>query len=348
MSNGEISETWDPRHFPSQGPYAILTSLPRGINSKVLLVGPKDSAPPDFSLSYGIPVNFTSIGAAMAAIPLLDPDVNNPVTQWTILVTPGYYPEVIKFKPFVNVVGLVKEAVIIAGQTEDIGPLRSQVYLCSRSLLTNVTLAIRPKSEQGDFVVRGHDVHTYSSGQHVGNIHFLGLSNVDFFCFRHPKDPKPKGGLIKFDGDWSTVIFKDVGGNYEAPERYGIQLFGRFQNADCHFINCFFDALFLNDEGGLMAIRNCYEVHLRNSLLRVNYLNGRGTKPITAVKISKRPVSSDELTHVAIEGSSLYGPGPSVLDIGKNTVCFFRHSWTESKSGPGQFVASRSDGIGNA
>jgi len=89
-------------------------------------------------------------------------------------------------------------------------------------------------------------------------------------------------------------------------------------------------------------------VHLRNSLLRVNYLNGRGTKPITAVKISKRPVSSDEPTHVAIEGSSLYGPGPSVLDIGKNTVCFFRHSWTESKSGPGQFVASRSDGIGNA
>src|SRR5438876_11925427 len=103
MSNGEISETWDPRHFPSQGPYAILTSLPRGINSKVLLVCPKDSAPLDFSLSYGIPVNFTSIVAAVAAIPLLVHDVNNPVTQWSILVKPGYYREVIEFKPFVNV-----------------------------------------------------------------------------------------------------------------------------------------------------------------------------------------------------------------------------------------------------
>jgi len=285
----------------------------------------------------------------MATIPLVDPDVGNPVNQWTILLTPGYYPEVIKFKPFVNVVGLLKEAVIIAGPTEDIDGVRSQVYLCSRSLLSNVTLGIRPDSEPDDFVVQGYDVHTYRSGPNAGNVHFLGLSNVDFFCFRDPNGPKPAGGLIKFDGAWSTVILKDVGGNYEAPANYDIQLFGRFRNADCHFVNCFFDALFLDDGGGLIDIRDCFEVHLRNSLFRVNYINGEGTKPITAVRTSKTPGYPDyDWTHVHIEGSSLYGPGSCVLDIGENTTCFFRHSFTDSKTGSGKFVVSKSDGIGNA
>jgi hypothetical protein len=226
-----------------------------GINSHVLTVGP-----PDFRLGYGLPVDFSSIGTAMDVIPLFDADLpannprwHNPVEQWTILVTPGYYPEVIRFKPFVNVVGLVKEAVIIAGQTPDIGPKNAQVYLCSNTLLSNVTLAIRGDSQQGDFVVRGYDANVYPLGHQSRpeDVHFLGLSNVDFY----PYPPFPEtghplgGGLIKFDGNWRTVIFRDVGGNYDAPEGYGIELTGRsanagqIGNADCHFINCFFDAL---------------------------------------------------------------------------------------------------------
>lgn len=317
-----------------------------GINSHVLTVGH-----PDFRLGYGIPVDFTSIGAAMDAIPLLDPDQHNPVEQWTILVTPGYYPEVIRFKPFVNVVGLLKEAVIIAGQANDIGPLRAQVYLCTRSLLSNVTLAIRGDSEEGDFVVRGYDVNVYPDGhQYAGNVHFLGLSNVDFFPFPpFPPSGHPQGGgLIKFHGNWRTIIFRDVGGNYDAPQGYGIKLSGQFQNADCHFINCFFDALFLNGEGGFIHSTDCYEVHLRNSLVRVNYLNPAISKPISAVKITKTPgATDDQLTNVIIEGSSLYGPGPSVLDIDRNTVCFFRHSSTDSRSGSGEFITSGPNGVGN-
>jgi len=364
MSNGEISERWDPSQYPSQGPYAIIAALPRGINSKVLMVGPPESAPPDFSRNYGIPVNFTSIAAAMATIPLFDPDLpfghpdfHDPRDQWTILLTPGTYPEVIRLKPFVNVVGLLKEAVVIAGRLDNHWPVRAQVYLCTRSLLSNVTLHIRDDSEPDDFVLRGYDGHTYSSGPNAGNVRFLGLSNVDF---QNPSGhPLQSGGLIKFDGnDWRTVIFRDVGGNYDAPKDYGIELKGGFQNADCHFINCFFDALFLNHqhegrEGGFIHIEDCHEVHIRNSLIRVDYpleLFKAGIIPaISAVKTSSSSGSPDkQWTHVLIEGSSLYGPGESVLNVGPNTTCFFRHSFTDSKTGTGTFKVSPPDGIGNA
>jgi hypothetical protein len=330
--------------------------IPRlfGVNSHVLTVGS-----PDFPLGYGIPVDFSSISAALDAIPLFDPDLppsdpnwHNPVEQWTILVTPGYYPEVVRFKPFVNVVGFQKEAVIIAGQAPDVGPLGAQVYLCSNSLLSNVTLAIRGDSGQGDFVVRGYDVNAYPGGPHAGDVHFLGLSNVDFF----PYPPFPPagsghplgGGLMRFDGNWRTVIFRDVGGNYDAPEGYGIELAGQFQNADCHFINCFFDALYMsgNAAGGFVHIRDCFEVHIRNSLIRVGYASPQGGDvPISAVTTTRGP--NDGLTNVLIEGSSLYGPGGSVLDVGANTFCFFRHSSSDSRSGDGTFIASGSDGIGN-
>jgi hypothetical protein len=305
-------------------------------------------------------VRADGIGAAMDAIPLFDPDPppkakpHNRVEQWTILVTPGYYDEVIRFKPFVNVVGLLKEAVTIAGQSHDAGHHAAQIYLCSNTLLSNVTVAIPGNSQPGDFAVRGYDVNTYPGNRrYYDDVHFLGLSNVDFSRFPpRGSEPGQPGGLIKFDGGWRTVIFRDVGGNYEAPDGYGIELVGRQvpeQNADCHFINCFFDALFLNDEGGFIHITDCFEVHLRNSLVRVNYKKVRRIRtkkqrpPITAVKTT----STGRRTQVLIEGSSLYGPGPSVLDVGENTVCHFRHSSTDSKSGNGMFIASGPDGIGD-
>lgn len=184
--------------------HGILPRLP-GVNSHVLTVGA-----PDFPLGYGISVDFNTIGAAMEAIPLFDPDLlpsdpnwHNPVEQWTILVTPGYYPEVLRFKPFVNVVGFQKEAVIIAGQFADVGPLGAQVYLCSNSLLSNVTLAIRGDSVQGDFAVRGYDVNTYPSGQHGGDVHFLGLSDVDFF----PTRPSlPRATVSRWAGACSSLM----------------------------------------------------------------------------------------------------------------------------------------------
>lgn len=97
--------------------------------------------------------------------------------------------------------------------------------------------------------------------------------------------------------------------------------------------------------GGFIHIHDCAEVHIRNSLIRVGYSDPKGTVPISAVTIRKSP--DERLTNVLIEGSSLYGPGDSTLDIGANAICFFRHSSSDSKTGDGTFIASGLDGIGN-
>jgi hypothetical protein len=190
-----------------------------------------------------------------------------------------------------------------------------------------------------------------TSTENSGNVQFLGLCNVDFQ--NASGHPLKGGGLIKFQGDdWRTVIFRDVGGNYDAPEGFGIELEGKLQNADCHFINCFFDALFLKSEGGFIHVTDCHEVHLRNSLVRVGHLKSlravRLRPPITAVKTTRTPGDNepDWKSSVLIEGTSLYGPGSSVLDIGENTVCYFRHSFADSKTGLGKFRVSKPDGIG--
>jgi hypothetical protein len=351
MSNHKLSGKWHSIEDSSQEPHAIIAALPRGINSKVLIVGPPELAPPDFSHAAGIPFNFTSIGAAMASIPLAA-NPEKPADQWTILVTPGVYEEVIRFKPHVNVVGLLKEAVIIKGGPENHLGVRAQVYLCTRSLLSNVTLHISENSQPRDFVVRGYDVNGYTDHDvQRENVRFLGLCNVDFQ--NASAHLLSAGGLIKFEGnDWRTVIFRDVGGNYDAPEGFGIELFGRGQNADCHFINCFFDALHMGGRlgGGFIHIRDCVETHIRNSLIRVGYMSPDeisglpvGTSPISAVKTTQ----TEYATNVLIEGSSLYGPDPSVLDLGDNTLCYFRHSSSDSRSGNGKFHISKPDGIGD-
>ena len=87
--------------------------------------------------------------------------------------------------------------------------------------------------------------------------------------------------------------------------------------------SCFFDALFLAGDGGFIHVSDCFEVHLRNSLVRVNYLDPAVKIPIWAVKTTMTAMASDR-TNVIIEGSSLYGPCRSVLDVGDNTFCFFR------------------------
>jgi hypothetical protein len=38
----------------------------------------------------------------------------------------------------------------------------------------------------------------------------------------------------------------------------------------------------------------------------------------------------------------------NVFDIGEHTICFFRHSSADSKSGNGRLITSGPDGIGNA
>jgi len=298
------------------------------IDSRILTVGPPGSD--GSSTSFGVSVDFTSINAALDAIPTLTPDDPNHsfVDRWTIVVMNGFYPEEIRCKPYVNIVGVNKESVYIQAppgrDRERDDPRLANVYLSSLSLVSNVTLLSASDAMGDDVTVWGLDRY----GNQRGDVYALGLSNVDLW-------PAPPCKLIRMEGNWHTAIFRDVGGNYTAPDGYGIELIGQFnggnnQNADCHFSNCFFDALFMSGDGpgGLFWVQDCFEVHLRNSLVRVNYVpNPPSLEPIAAVKTNK---NSPGWTHVSLEGTTLNGPGESTLDVGSGTVCWYKHSSSDS------------------
>jgi hypothetical protein len=159
---------------------------------------------------------------------------------------------------------------------------------------------------------------------------------------------------------WHTAIFRDVGGNYIAPGGYGINLTGAGRNADCHFINCFFDALYLTDterECGILRVQDCFEVHVRNSFLRINNIRPYPRKNLEAWAIVPAHGSAvatrstgNKQTNLFIEGSSLEcnaeAGSDGLLDIDTDTVCFFKHSSSDSRTGGGAFVPSGPDGIG--
>jgi hypothetical protein len=166
-----------------------------------------------------------------------------------------------------------------------------------------------------------------------------------------------RGGLILLEGNWHTAIFRDVGGNYIAPDRYGITVVGTAenQNADCHFINCFFDALYLTDTSadcGYLLVQDCFEVHVRNSFLRINKISAFG-EPQVLVPAPGSAVATrstrDTLTNAFVEASSLECNDPEaqrVLDVGSGTFCFFKHSSSDSRTCDGVFIPSGRDGIG--
>jgi len=338
-------------------------------NYHVLTVGPPPvpGAPP---ASYqGYPVDFPTIQAAMDAIPLTDPETGDFLQRWTILVTTGYYEEVIYGKPHVNIVGINKESVYIQPppirrQARGLHPKRVNVYLSSFTLLSNVTLLNRQDSKSGEVVVYGFDTFHGKGGE----VHDLGLSNVDIMPFSpYLENPDSlrgysKASLIRLEGHWHTAIFRDVGGNYIAAEGYGINLIGDGQNADCHFINCFFDALYLADteaECGILRVQDCFEVHLRNSFLRTNNIRAYHAQrePLEACAIVPANGSAaatrstqDRKTNLFVEGSSLEcnaeGSALGLLDIGPGTTCFFKHSSSDSRTPGGTFIPSGPDGIG--
>ena len=162
-----------------------------------------------------------------------------------------------------------------------------------------------------------------------GDVYELGLANVDIW-----PAPSLPFKLIRMEGNWHTAIFRNVGGNYTAPYGYGTELVGRFngtnnQNVDNHFSNCFFDALFLDGEaiGGLVWVEDCYEVDLSDSLICVQHVPNAPHEPIAAAKTNK---VSPGWTHVSLESTTLNGPGESVLDIGRGTVCWYKHSSSDS------------------
>jgi hypothetical protein len=146
-------------------------------------------------------------------------------------------------------------------------------------------------------------------------------------------------------------MMTSVGCSYLAPDGYAVELTGVGQNADRHFIDCFFDALYINRErGGCFLIQDCYEIHLQNSLIRTDVKEesdwrreargGEFGKPDDDSRAPGAAVATATTglkTNVIIEGSSLECPwipgSRRVLDIASRTDCFFKHSSADSVRG---------------
>jgi len=300
---------------------------------KLITVGP---SPPSMSGIHH-PTDFQTISEALHAIPFIPQDTPSQFAyRYTILLLPGHYRERIRMKPFVNLVGISKESVYIEPLPPDEGfpeehVLRPNtndaiIMLSGGNNITNISILNPYWATKTNSAIRG-----------VG-IRGLGLTNIDVFPSGYWPDkvgkdgPFCRGKILELTEGWTQCIITSLGFTYLGPDDFGVSLVGKGQNADCHFISCFFDALFVDsDVSGCVKIRDCFEVHIRNSILRVH--NGQYPDPNPPeVPGSAVDVFGTLGTNVYIEGCSLLCVRPSrrILNIGPNADCFFRHSCTDS------------------
>jgi len=271
------------------------------------------------------------------------------------LVTPGYYRERIKMKPWVNLVGVSKESVYLQPLAPwDVPQPRWErqtprehvlspdmadaiIELSNNCNITNLSILNPAWATSENVAIRGRAVKG------------IGLTDLDVFPGSDWPDSPPvraggpfsRGRILELTGDSGICIVTALGFTYLGPDSFAVKLEGIGQNADCHFINCFFDALFVETTtSGCVQIRDCYDVHIRNSLLRVNnaHLGSVQEAPevlgcaVDVAGAAQLDAPGHIPTNVVIEGSSLQCPRKSsrALNIGPHANCFFKHSSTDS------------------
>jgi hypothetical protein len=348
-------------------------------NIRVLTVGPPDPLPQElhkyahrYSKLQGFPTQFTTISAAMDAIPLMQPG-EHPwfISRWTILVTPGWYLEEVRMKPYVNIVGLSPDTVFICPprtrrslKRKNKPDARATVYMNHFTSIRNVAIAKPAYSKDTDYAIWNKDTYDLEKRPGVSKTDVSDFSAFDVPIWPFPNkndfaevgsddDVKKNnathgeyvmGKSILMEGNFSTAFMVNVGASYNHRRSFDVEISGQGQNADCHVVGCFFDSLFLDRgealaEGGCIDVSNCYEVHIRNSLLRVGAdFRDSPAQPSFTQGAAVR-VRQDAM--VLLEGSTLYSPGMGsdrVLHVdkpveGKIAGCIFAHSSADSVLG---------------
>lgn len=327
-----------------------------GINYRVLTVGAlRNGYGPVGSGEQGLKVDFSTISEAMNAIPTItDPGAHNFTDRWTILVTTGYYDEDVRLKPFVSVVGLDRDSVVIQSPKDnerfdpgDAQGRRATVYLNYFSQLSNVTIGKRFDSRQTDFTVWNRDTwgvqkvpnDVTERADQFGPLDpsFCGMENISVLCF--PDSPTVQSKSILLEGEWRTIFFQRFGTSYRGADGFDVEIRGNGRIADSHFIDCFFDSLFLQGpDAGAIRVDNCIDLHIRNTLVRVG-------RPVTRAEVGEAFTASALRivggANVLLEGTSLKAEGRSnsdrVLDA-SDGLCEFCHSSTDSVRGRGRVV----------
>lgn len=366
---------------------------------RMLVVGPEVSP-----LYGGIAPSFPSIQQAMDVIPLVDNvEKHNFTDRWVILVTPGYYQEEIHMKPFVTVTGLAPDTVIVqappdSSRERSFRGRRATVYMNHHTSLQNIGVLLRADSVDGDYGIWNRSTYPSVVGPtglpNKSDVSNLGVQNVNIWPAVHPERTSvddPRGELnpckaILLEGNFSTVLMTNVGVSYNFTSGYAVEITGvkhvvkrpglpdeeQLSNADTHFIQCFFDSLFLTPgvaprpvpgfgfgggqtpggfgfgagasepdryapfDGGCLRVRDCLEVSIRNSLARVasdrDHPRKTGFTNGAALRVEGG-------AHAIVEGSSLVAPGTAgsdrVLDVEPGSHCTLYHSSADSVRGGG-------------
>lgn len=279
---------------------------------------------------------------------------HNFMDRITVLVLPGVYAENVVCKEWVTVVGTNIDSVFIYGGSPA-NPALPAITLSSNCSVNDLSILNPSDMDSQQYAIRGTDV--------VG----LGLLNINIFPASSPeKPPFSRGKVLGLFGQSSTAIITNLGASYFGDE-FAVDLWGPAPdsfvnnnakprgrdtvgwNADCHLINCFFDALFTaGTDGGCVRIRDRFETHLRNCLLRTTHpdltkalgaavrietsaINGvDGSYPDARVFHSK---GKSPLIEALLENCSLYCPGglsPRILHVGKFSICRFYNSIADS------------------
>lgn len=345
-------------------------------NERTLVVGPTQAT--SNNIYHGLTSDFRTIGEAMRVIPLppkknyTDVDLRPGEDTWTILVTPGVYYEEIRMKPNVLLVGIGQSATIFPPNgawvsPEGPGGRRAVVYMNHNTSVSNLNFAKSARMKSTDYVFWNRDMYNvglrpegrdiqvpdvaYPARTAERVLDASGIAIKDVWVWPYGD----KGKTLLLEGDWHTALFTDFGSSYNERDGYDIEVRCKHKNADCHFMNCFFEALFMEEgPGGCMLIEDAFDVHVRGSLLRTNVTEAYYTTEKNFDKETKkhRPIpgscvcirdnspaeAATEETFVWLENTSLEAPSrvPSVRALqleGARAYCAFRNSSADSFEG---------------
>lgn len=321
------------------------------VSPRTLVVGKPGADLRGYATLNGLKSDFRTITEAMAAIPL--PSRQTPwdrkflaQDRWTILVTPGVYEEDVRMKPNVSIVGLGSDSVYIFRPRdrpweEPLGDgRRAIVYLNYKCSVNNVVLGKTADMTGHDYAFWNYDWYGVGKepnpapGGREFDVSGMGLNNVWIWPYGFETG---KGKALLLEGNWHTAMFNNFGSTQSMGYGFDLELNGVGQNADTHFIGCFFDALYLEGvDGGCALVRNCSEVHFRNSFLRIG---ARGGGHVQGSCVRAEGMEKEAM--VWLEHSSLQANGPSssrALWLRGNTRCAIHFSAISSVEKDGTAV----------
>ena len=234
--------------------------------------------------------------------------------RYIVLVYPGLYTEQVTMKDWVDVRGTSKRTV----QLTHTGDNNGTVILSDWCQIEDLLIELSTVSTEWGIV--GSDVGNW----HIRNVDLLAASGSNI-----------SGGVKATGNTWSTGFIEHCIINYRGTTGHAILIQGNSggpQAVDCHLNDVFVDALDATT-GGCFEVKDCNDVYLTRSLLRV----APAASGAFGLKTSR---TSTGTVYARVENCSLEGTSDNALVVGANTTVYWSVSSAESKTLTGTIVST--------